>query len=94
MLFKTKYGLYASVYGINPPHYRQETKESIFIVGTSLSSQRARIGIRSTVLKKQLKKLTVLKKNNNNNNERVVLVRKTMVYRVNQAKTVAFNTLT
>ena len=62
MLFKTKYGLYASVYGINPSHYRQETKESIFIVGTSLSSQRARIGIRSTVLKKQLKKLTVLKK--------------------------------
>ena len=34
MLVKKKYGLHASVYGINPAHHRQETKESIFIVET------------------------------------------------------------
>ena len=53
MLCKKKSGLYASVYGINPAHHRQETKDSIFIVGALLSSQRAQVGIRLTVLKKQ-----------------------------------------
>ena len=87
MYVGAKYGLYASVYSVNPAHDRQETKESIFIVGALLSSQHACVGIPSTVLKKR-RNISCEK------NKAVVCVRQTMVYCVNQAKIMALNMLT
>jgi len=84
ILFKKKY---ASVYSINPAHHRQETKESILLL--ELIVFIACRGWYTINRVEETKKFTMLKIN-----KRVVCVRKTMVYRVNQAKTIALNTLT